>query len=236
MLLDNYRPLEKDPTSDCEFTSLPTELAQEKNYGRWDNELKDHLYREEKLTVWKNELLEQVSRVDEAEVDFRSRLADLVHDKLDQMLESEKKRFERRIERAEEAVHKAEQDAQEQKSQFWVRFGEMLLVILDVALGIFGKGRRSRRQPTTAVRRTMRERGQQSRAEERLEEKRSHLEALQDELSEKLDQIERDFDPVNLKLERLEITPRKSDIDVGEVQLVWLPWCVNAAGDAHPAW
>ena len=112
----------------------------------------------------------------------------------------------------------------------------MVLVGLDVLVGVFGKKRFSRRQPTTAVQRTMRERGERSRAEERLDDKVATLEDLQQELATRIEQIKHDCQAENLQLEPVETPPRKSDIDAGQVLLVWLPWKRDAAGQAEPAW
>jgi hypothetical protein len=37
-------------------------------------------------------------------------------------------------------------------------------------------------------------------------------------------------------LERFEITSRKSDIEIDEVALVWLPWRVDPQGSAAPVY
>ncbi len=85
-----------------------------------------------------------------------------------------------------------------------------------------------RRGPSAAsTRQAVRERGQQSRAEQRLADRRLAAEALQTQLEEELEQIELDFEPATLNIEAFQVPPRKSDIAVDEVQLVWLPWRVD---------
>lgn len=235
LLLENTRELESVPLEDARYGALPTELAQEKNYQRWDNDLVDHLYQHERLVVRNCPALNTVSRPDETEADFRHRLAEVAARECAAQVAKEQDRFKRRIERAEEAVRKAEAYFSEQRSQFWIRSGEMFLVALDVMLGMFGKGRRSRRQPTTSMRRTMREHGEQSRAQDRLDRRREDLAELQEELRQRVNDIEHDLDPANLVLEKIEVQPRKSDIAVGQVMLVWLPWFVDGEND-RPGW
>ncbi|QEG36804.1 ATP-binding protein [Bythopirellula goksoeyrii] len=236
MLLENTRMLEDAPPHECEFAVLPSPLTQEKNYTRWDNDLVDHLYRTERLTTWRCELLDLSSHAGESEAEFRARLGELALRKRSELVEDTKSDYANKINRAEAAVRKAEDYLNSQRSQFWMRLLEMLLVVGDALMGILGKKRSSRRQPTTAVERTMRERGQQSRAEEQLDEKVEALDRLKDDLQSRIEQIERECDPANLKLENEVITPRKSDIDVGPVVLVWLPWKIDDAGQAEPAW
>jgi hypothetical protein len=48
--------------------------------------------------------------------------------------------------------------------------------------------------------------------------------------------LESELVPAALKLEKFELAPRKSDIAVDEVMLVWLPWWVDRSGNARPAY
>jgi hypothetical protein len=82
----------------------------------------------------------------------------------------------------------------------------------------------------------MRERRQQSRAEQQLQEAKTELVAALAEERAALEEIEASAVPAQLKLEKLEIPPRKSDIAVSEVLLVWLPWWINDDGAARPAY
>ena len=236
MLLENTRLLEDAPPAEGEFAELPSPLTQEKNYSRWDNDLVDHLYRTERLITWTCDVLETRSKAGESEAEFRSRLGEIAIRKQAELIEEANRDFAKKIDRAEANVRKAEDYLKTQRSQFWIRLGEMLMVVVDVLIGFMGKKRYSRRQPTTAVGRTMRERGEQSRAQDRLDEKLEILEQLQEDLAIRIEQIEQDCDPANLKVEKQQTAPRKSDIDVGPVVLVWLPWKIDRSGQAEPAW
>lgn len=48
--------------------------------------------------------------------------------------------------------------------------------------------------------------------------------------------LEASYDPQALELEEHEVTPRKSDIEVQDVSLVWTPWFVDGAGIAEAGW
>ena len=222
--------LDDDPQAGAQFADLPSELAQEKNYSSWGKELKDHLYRTEKYIAMRCDALDEYSKPSETEADFRIRMTQLAREKRDAMKEKVRAKFKKRLERAQEGVRKAQAHADEQKSQFWMR----LLVMLGGFLAmIFGKGSsRSRGVSSSSARQAMRERGEQSRAEQKLEDKLIDLEELEVELEDKLEQIELDFEPGNLDLGKFEVSPRKSDIAVDQVQLLWLPWRIDADGTA----
>jgi hypothetical protein len=57
---------------------------------------------------------------------------------------------------------------------------------------------------------------------------------LQQELNEKLTAVEAEFDPSRVTIESIELKPQKSDIEVDEVSLLWLPFRIDKAGAAEP--
>src|SRR5262249_41216992 len=63
------------PDSGGQFAELPSELARDKSYTIFGRQLKDHLYREASLKLLKCESVDGMSKPDEAEADFRCRLA-----------------------------------------------------------------------------------------------------------------------------------------------------------------
>jgi len=231
LVLENSPILDEEPEPSAEFVDLPSPLAQEKNYKRWSKELESHLYRTEKRVLWRCKELDEFSESGETEADFRIRVTQEAREQRDAKKEKISAKFAKRLDRAKIAVRKAEQVADEQKSQFWARLAEMLLSVVQMFLG--GS---KRRVSASSVRQTMRERGQQSRAADRLEDKLLELEDLEETLKTELEQIEFDFEPKNLELEPLEVPLRKSDTSIDRVMLVWLPWQVDAEGNAQVAY
>ncbi|MCA9068647.1 MAG: hypothetical protein KDA84_06980, partial [Planctomycetaceae bacterium] len=57
---------------------------------------------------------------------------------------------------------------------------------------------------------------------------------LEKELADDVKTLETEFDTDHLEFEELEVRPRKSDIEVGPITLVWTPWEVSAEGIAEP--
>ncbi len=53
---------------------------------------------------------------------------------------------------------------------------------------------------------------------------------LDDQIARDVGKIEAKYQPDRLELEKLEIRPRKKDIDVDPVTVVWTPWFVDAKG------
>jgi len=232
MLFDTVRPLERDPQSGAQFADLPSELAQERNYRGWDNDLEDYLYRHEKYDVWKCDALDATSDSGESEADFRIRMTQRARESRDAMKDAVRAKYEKRIANAQAAVRKAEAYVSEQKSQFWMK---IFVILGNFIAMLFGKSRR-RGVSSSSASAAMRERGQQTRAEQRLEDKLIALEDVEQALQDAMTEIEIDFEPSNLELEKIEVPLRKSDTTVDPIQLVWLPWRLDASGAVLPAY
>ncbi len=87
---------------------------------------------------------------------------------------------------------------------------------------------------TTAARsagRTMKQAGDVQRAEETEGAIRQQIQALEDELQAELAAQSAASDPASEALEKVSLRPKKTDITVRRVALVWLPY----RGE-HPAW
>jgi hypothetical protein len=98
-------------------------------------------------------------------------------------------------------------------------------------------GRRSIGTATTAVRgmaRAAREGGDVARAEERVEDLQRQLADLEAEFEREIELLGSELDPATTEIEEYLVQPRKSDIDIEQVALVWTPWKVDDAGSAEP--
>jgi hypothetical protein len=71
------------------------------------------------------------------------------------------------------------------------------------------------------------------RAQEKLEIEVKEREALELELEQTMERIRQSYDIESLELTRYEVSPRKSDITVETVALLWMP---RRADTSEPAW
>jgi hypothetical protein len=98
-----------------------------------------------------------------------------------------------------------------------------------------GRGLPGRRRSLgSAISGAATERGQQSSAQASLEKAIETKDRLEQELQEKLAALETEFDSSRVQIEAIELKPQKSDVEVDEVILLWLPFKVSAAGAAEP--
>ncbi len=231
--------LSETPDSLARFAELPSDAAQTKSYTRWKSDLKDHLYRSERLVLSHCPVLKTYSQPDEAEGDFRARLQLLLREQRDTEIEKLRKQYASKFDRLQNAIRRHEQRVETEKSQASsatmstvVSFGTTLLNAL-FGRKLASSGNISR--AATSMRSASRaadQRGDVKRAEQNLEAAKNELIALEVELQTEVDLVHADLSPELLVLEHYEVAPRKSDLNVSLTMLVWLPF---TDGTAHRA-
>jgi hypothetical protein len=227
--------LVSQPEAGAGFADLPARFAREKSYQQFRRDLAEHLYRMCVLELWQNEPLDLTSKVGESQSEFRHRLEPAIAARRASEQSQIEKQFAAKLSRLEDRIRTAESRAATQKWQFWTRATGFLWVLAEGAMRIKGIGRRGRPRSATGAMRTMAtERGQQVSAQANLEKLIAEKEELERQRDDQLLALESSFDAQRIGLARIAIKPRKSDIDVDSVALVWLPWSVETQGRAKP--
>ncbi|MEQ8208191.1 MAG: ATP-binding protein [Lacipirellulaceae bacterium] len=227
--------LEAEPVADAAFDDLPSEMSQEKNYRGWERDLKDHLYQTERYVTFECEPLDVRSESGETEADFRIRITQQAREQRDAEKEMVREKFATKIQRQEARVEKARSYLEEQKSQFWARlFPWLINALMMIASALTGS--KSRRISGGTTTQTMRERSQANRAEQKLAEEEEEFEDLKQQERVALEDLDIEYQPNRLPIEKIEIGPRKSDISVDKLTLVWLPFWKHQDGRATAAY
>jgi hypothetical protein len=90
---------------------------------------------------------------------------------------------------------------------------------------------------STAMRgvgRASREKEDISRAMGELEAQQEKLMEMEREFEQEAEAIREATDPSSLELKKVDLRPRKSDIAIDRLALVWTPWSVDPEGVATP--
>ncbi len=225
----------------AEFTPLPEEAFSPKQYDRWGRDLRDYLYQTQILKIWKCKQPKLISEPGEDEADFRSRLRHQAHEERDLAVEKLKQKYVPRYASQRERIRRAEQRLSREKSQSrqstWQGAMTFFSSILGAMLGNKVVSRTNVSKMSTSSRslsRMAKERGDVGRAEENLEAEVEKMHALEQRFEQELERLQAKWAVDQLGIEEVEVRPRKSDIDVGTISLVWTPWQVDAAGVAAP--
>ncbi len=221
--------LEKEPLAGSTYEEMPSGLMQEKNYVSFAKSFAAWLYQNQTLSIYQYADLGLFSEKGESEKDFRLRIALGLREKRDQLAANLRNQYSKRmtvltekIRRAQEKLSQKKQQAGLQKADTWISIGTTLLGTL------FGKGptKGTLSQAGTSMRRVgkmSKETQEASQAEEECKALQRQFDEVQAELNQKISQIPSSMDPSNIKLETLALKPRKSDISVEGVALIWWP-------------
>ena len=233
---------ETEPEDGASFAELPSELAQAKLYKSQKTALKNHLYRSEALTLYDCKTLKLKSQAGETEGDFRVRLKEAAHERRDLELEKLRKKYAPKLKSLDERIRKAEQKLEKEQAQVKSQTLDTALSVGSTVLGaLFGRKMGSRTnvsRATSSMRsasRIARERGDVADAQENIEALQEKLVELEEEFTAESDELAEKFSPDALELKEVPLRPRKSDLTVDKVALVWTPWIVDTSGIAEPA-
>ncbi len=206
--------------SNASFASLSDEVSADKALKKTKKSLVDWVYRTKRLETFKCTSPRLSSLPYESLGDFKVRIKDQLDDKKEVEIEKLQERYEKkektllkRLQRARDKVAKEEADA----SSSMVDTGIAILGALfgrssTAKLGrAFSKGSRA-----------YKERGDIGRAEEALAELHEEIELLAEELEDKIDELSLKYDVDSVNIQESTMKPRKSDIHVEELSLVWV--------------
>ena len=234
--------LEKSAQGGAQFSDLPPAASQAKNYANWNKDFANWLYGSQSIDLLQSPSLKVVSQPGEDERDFRIRAGQVAREKRDELVEALRKKYapkiatlQERLRKAQAAVDKQKEQAQQAKLQTALSFGSTLLGAFTGRKSLSGTINKA----TTAARkagRAMEEGGDVSRANETVEAIQQQLADLDVQLKTETDTLAEKVDPLTEALETLSVKPKKTDIQVQLVTLAWAPYWQDEQGNITPAW
>lgn len=225
------------------FGSLPSDLLKPKSYAGFATSLKNYLYRERRLTLYSYPPAKETSRPEESESEFRARLAHGLREKRDADIEKVKTKYAAKLQSLEDQIRRAEQKVEREKAQAnQSTVSTVLSTFTAIASALVGRKKvsaTSLSKAATAARgagRVVRDRGEIAQATETLEVLLERRQKTQEELEAEVQKIEEAARPESLVIETVEVKPRKTDMTVEPVRLVWLPFKTSGNGVLKRAW
>ncbi len=229
--------IDESPDERGRFADLPAELARDKSYAVFGRQLKEHLYREATVELWRCPLLDETSQPNENEAEFRHRLGPMLQAKADAERETLRQAHARKLADADDRIRRAEARLSTQRWQFFARLGGILWVVADTIMSVVGRGLPGRRRSLDpAFRSVATERGQQSNARIGLNKAIQDKQRLEQDYDDKLASLDASHNPNEITIDAIEMKPQKSDIEIDRVVLAWLPWRMDAVGAAQPVY
>jgi hypothetical protein len=223
-VLTEQPQLASDPASGATFAALPGALGQKKTYTTLARELDDWLYQTQRFTRYTCDELNLSSEGDESEAAFRTRAAPLLQPHRKQHA-IEKRAAE--ATRLETAIADAEADRSEHRWWFLSLLGNAAARFAEIFLtGLLGRRSRKQLVTNTLWNQAMKSRRLAAQAKKTMQESATALEKLKADEQAELSRLDVSIPPAVVPLTKIDVAPRKADIDVDEVLLVWMPQSV----------
>lgn len=219
--------MKKEPSEGSTFGELPPGLMQEKNYPKFSKDFSTALYQNEMLTIYRTSSPNMVSKAGESERDFRVRVAQEMREKRDELVKKVRDKYAVKIASLKEKVRRAEDRMAQKQQKMGLGIVQTVISFLSVALGaLFGRGisKGTITETGTSLKRaTQWGKNSQdiSQAKEGLDVYQEQLENMEDQMNSEIAVLNADVDGENIPIETTEIRPRKGDIAVEQVALLW---------------
>jgi hypothetical protein len=215
------------PAEGASFAEAPAAVLSARDYKRWAGALEDHVYRNIAMELPSAPALRMTAAPGMTEGEFRSRVALALREKRDAAVEALRRKYAARLDALGDRERKAAQKVERERSQASNQTLNTALSVGGSLLGVlFGGRRSSSRKVSTAARsvgRASKERTDVAHAEADVEAVRAQIAAINQELEAEVARLESEFDPQAIVVERTAVRPRKADIAVEDLALVWCP-------------
>jgi hypothetical protein len=225
------RDVEAAPVEGASFREVPA--AALKARRSWSKEYLDALFRTETLRLFHSSRLGESSQPGESEQQFRARLQLRAREERDAQIEALRTKYAKKIGVLEDRQRKADQKIQVQEEQARsAQVGTLVNIGTAVLGSLFGR-KSALRGASTAVKgvsRSLQESGDIRRAREDAEALQGQLAGLRTELESEIEALSGAVDVSGEVSESRVVRPKKANIKVRAVVLVWTPAIVDATG------
>jgi hypothetical protein len=230
------------PAGTADFAELPVRAADPKSYRTWEGAFKTHLYQQATLTLSLCPALKLTGRPGEARPEFMIRVREAVREQRDGALEKLRRQYAPKLGTLQERIRKAEARVGRERSEYDQHRLQTAVSLGSTVLGAL-LGRKAMSMGTIGrATTTARGMGRAARQKGDIDQAQQDLAALQQQLGELEQRFEAEaaglqaLDADRMEIVEKEIRPRKTDVAVSRVALVWLPHWVDANGLATPAY
>lgn len=222
--------LSNEPPANAHYASTPAAMLRAQNYRSWQKELASHLFATATLPIFHCPTVGQSVVPGTSEGDFRAKLSLALREKRDAEIEKLRKKYAPKIatlqdqlRRAEERVDRERSDLSQHKMQTAISVGTSILGALLGRKAISVGNAQRVGSAARSAGRLGKESGDVGRAEENREVIQQRLGDLQNELETEVSSLRGELDPATVRIEQTSVKPRKTDIDVRTVALLWTP-------------
>ena len=235
--------LEKAGEPDAHYGALPSAAGQAKSYTVWNRDFAAWVYGTQKLELLRSPGFKLIAAPDESERDFHLRIQQMAREQRDEAVEALRKKYapklttlQERLRKAEQAVEREQAQVRQAGLQTAVNVGSTLLGALlgrkVVSSSTVGKAATAAK----SAGRASQQREDVARAEETVQVLQKQLADLQADFDAETQTLAAKMEQLATEVDHVAVKPRKTDISVQLVSLVWMPHWQDEGGGLLAAW
>jgi hypothetical protein len=215
----SFNQLPTQPPANAKYAHLPEQIKHDKQLKKTTTQLKNWLYHERKLALYRSRSPKLESRPYESLADFKVTLNDLLNDKKENEIQKLQERYGKKENTLLKRLARAEDRVEKEKSD---QKGSMLNTGIALLGALFGRASTAKAgRVISKSSRIFKERGDVNRAENRVLEIQEDLEKLEYEFEDKVDALADKFNIESVNIEKFAIKLRKTDIEIKNIAIVW---------------
>ena len=210
------------------YGKLPSFIVNAKNLKEPAKELSNYIYTQQKIELFSCKKLKLESKLDESKRDFLVRVEDTLNDLKDEKTKTLQSKFETKLNRLEDKLKRLDMKLQKEQEDVSSKATDTLI---DVGMAIFGAffGRKKISSRTisrgaSAFKKgkgVFKERGDVKNVESLMADVQENIRDLHTDLQAEIEKIEDKFDIQNYEITSLFIKPRRGDITIEDIALLW---------------
>ena len=213
------RDFTESPAASAPYELADARIDTKTFWSSLSSSLRERMYREGKVTIFKNPPLKMYSHVDETIEEFTARCDLAADDAADEATAKLRGTYEKRLRRVQLAVDKY--GAQANAAADDARSGDFDLVAGTVFDMLAGRKRSRSISSASKARRTAQRRVDA--ATEKVDAKVAEYEILQEEFQDEVADLVDEWDDKAAEIEEIVVGLEKNDITVADPVLVWIP-------------
>jgi len=213
------------------YSSLKDTLNDAKDFKTIERELANWLYQNGSLVLNEHEKLELYQKAEESVESFKMRVQHAAREERDEALELLEERYDNKLEKIKDRIRKKENSLDEAKAEKQERRTAEVVTIAETIFSIFAK-RRTRSFSSAATKRRMRRKAAEKVAsvKDDLQALEEDFDAIENELREQLSELNEKYDAIATNIITKTIKPRRTDVTIQQVFLVWHPYWSDGKG------
>jgi len=217
----------KEPVNGS-FATLPALIQNARSLKEAQKALNNYLYTTKKLEFFRQKGLKLESKLHQSRAEFLVDVADKVRELRDEKIEKLQNRYEKKFDTLQAKAQRLEHRLQKEHSDVSAKTSDTLI---DVGMAIFGAFFGKSSSSMSSVRRgasafkkgrsVLKEKEDVKNVEQMLASLDTKMYELQEDLKEKIEDIEAEVCVENYEIDSFYIKPRRSDIIINDIALLW---------------